>query len=231
MDYVVRVSPRARRVILRVTRAEGLVVVVPPGFNKKNIPGIVEARRAWIDRAVQRIGKPEALAAPHVVDLPALGESWTVFYVPSEKNEVRLTPNCHGTLRIEGQVESTETVVDVLKQWLTVKAKAHLFPWLQAVSAETRLPYGRAGVRSQSTRWASCSKDGNISLNRSLLFLPPELVRHVFIHELCHTKHMDHSPKFWKTFEKLEPDCRKLEAQVKRAEKHVPIWAQPRGPG
>jgi YgjP-like, metallopeptidase domain len=53
-------------------------------------------------------------------------------------------------------------------------------------------------VKSQRTRWASCSAKKNLSLNTKLLFLSPDLVRYVLIHELCHTVYMDHSKEFWR---------------------------------
>jgi predicted metal-dependent hydrolase len=61
-------------------------------------------------------------------------------------------------------------------------------------------------------------------LNRSLLFLPPPLVRHVFLHELCHVKRLDHSPVFWRILQEMEPNSKALEAEIKKADKYVPPW-------
>ena len=115
-------------------------------------------------------------------------------------------------------------VGSILTQWLHLKAHAHLLPWLKEVSQEVDIPFQKATVRGQTTRWASCSKIGNISLNRSLLFLPKHLVRHVFLHELCHIKVLYHSPEFWNLFHQLEPTCKDLEFDVRKANRHVPPW-------
>jgi hypothetical protein len=79
-------------------------------------------------------------------------------------------------------------------------------------------------VRRQKTRWGSCSSRGTISLNAKLLFLPPPLVDHLLLHELCHTRHMDHSPAYWTCVAGFEPDYRRLENEVTRGNRYVPAW-------
>src|SRR5712692_1170105 len=73
----------------------------------------------------------------------------------------------------------------------------HLLPRLEQLSQKTHLKFKRALVKRQKTRWASCSRHGSISINTKLLFLPPDLVDYVLIHELCHLAEMNHSLKFW----------------------------------
>ena len=55
-----------------------------------------------------------------------------------------------------------------------------------------------------------CSTRGTVSLNCSLVFLRSEVVRYLFVHELAHTKHMNHSAGFWRLVQALEPDYRRL---------------------
>jgi hypothetical protein len=69
----------------------------------------------------------------------------------------------------------------------------------------------------QKTRWASCSRHRTVSLNMKLLFLPPELVRYVFVHELCHTVHMNHSREFWRFLAVKEPRYKELDKQLRTA--------------
>lgn len=66
----------------------------------------------------------------------------------------------------------------------------------------------RVTVRCQRTRWGSCSAKGNVNLN-CLLMLCPESVRdYVVVHELCHRREMNHSPRFWAEVERVLPDYR-----------------------
>ncbi len=97
------------------------------------------------------------------------------------------------TLLVQGSIGDAVAWPNAFKKWLTQRAKENLIPWLKRVSDETELPYSSVSIRQQQTRWGSCSSRGSISLNARLLFLPPELVTYVLVHELCHTRYLNHS--------------------------------------
>ena len=75
-------------------------------------------------------------------------------------------------------------------------AKADLPARIERLSQQTGLRYGKVAVRAARTKWGSCSGRGNISLSLFLMLLPEHLRDFVIIHELCHTVHHDHSPRF-----------------------------------
>lgn len=66
--------------------------------------------------------------------------------------------------------------------------------------------YGRITIRNQRTRWGSCSTKGNLNFNCLLLRVPQDVLEYVVVHELCHRKEMNHSPKFWAEVERVLPN-------------------------
>ncbi len=70
-------------------------------------------------------------------------------------------------------------------------------------------------LRRQKTLWGSCSAQNNISLNANLVFLKDELIDYVILHELVHTKVKNHSRKFWDELEKVLPNSRMLNHELK----------------
>ena len=69
--------------------------------------------------------------------------------------------------------------------------------------------YGRISIRNQRTRWGSCSSKGNLNFNCLLMLLPDDVVDSVVVHELCHRKHMNHSPQFYAEVERVFPEYKR----------------------
>ena len=228
VDYTIRVSQRAKRVILKVSGRNGLEVVVPRGFKTKRLPEILKANEAWINNQLQEAMLSPGQKNPEHVDLSAIGERWQVEYRPGAGGGFSLWEAAPSLLQIQGDTADFHGIALVLNRWLHQQAHAHLVPWLRGVSREVDIGFQKTTVRGQATRWASCSKLGNISINRSLLFLPERLVRHVFLHELCHIEQLNHSPKFWDLLGKFESDYKSLEAEVRHANGYVPPWVPAR---
>ena len=83
------------------------------------------------------------------------------------------------------------------------------------LAALAGVQYGRITIRNQKTRWGSCSSKGNLNFNCLLMLAPLEVLDYVIVHELCHRKEMNHSPRFWAEVAKIDPDYKKHEKWLK----------------
>lgn len=229
IEHRIRVSRRARNVSLRMSVQSGLEVVVPIFYDLRKVPGILQTKRAWIEAVRRRFAQlPDLVPTsvrPTEIVLPAVSQSWSVSYTPTQGRSVQLC-EVGSQLLLTGRVESDLVCRRVLRRWLLNKAKKVLIPWLQTVSAELELPFTKVTARLQRSRWGSCSRRQTISVNGKLLFLAPELVRYLFIHELCHTREMNHSPRFWALVESMEPRYATLDREMSRAMRCIPQWAR-----
>ncbi len=232
-SYTIRESGRAKHVSLKISPAGKLEVVIPPGFDRDRVPDIVKKKQNWIERVTQKIKTQQSLEAlescnglPEKIALAAIAEAWQVDYQHTPMPGVRLVEQAKFGLAVYGQIDHPSSCRRVLQQWLAYKARLHLLPWLHSVSQEIGLPYQSASIRQQKTLWGSCSGKKTISLNSKLLFLPSPLVRYVFVHELCHTIHMNHSATFWKLVHRHEPGYESLDRQLNDARSWVPLWLE-----
>jgi predicted metal-dependent hydrolase len=224
--YSVRRSPRAKRVTLKLSTATGLEVVVPLGFDESRIPQIIESKADWISKHMQKTHTVKKLQRPESIKLRSIQECWSIEYQATSDGGLTLHEGSGCTLVVEGAVDDPHQIVEALNEWLKKKAGKVLIPWLHELSRDLSTPFTRVTIRRQKTRWGSCSKQRSISLNRNLLFFPAHLVRYVLVHELCHTKQLDHSKKFWDLVERYEPDARKRRQDIGSAESNIPPWAR-----
>lgn len=223
---VLRRSSRARRLALRVF-PHGLVEVVAPlRAGRRSIEDFVREHAEWIDRVRGGYRAQQAdpgLLLPREIHLAALAECWTVTCTTGSAR-IRSEPATGGgSITLRGP-DDDQWRRQRLRAWLMGRARATLVPWLAAVSAETGLAHAGVSVRRQRSRWGSCSARGTISLNCALLFVPPALVRHLFLHELAHTRHLNHSRAFWRLLAELQPDFELREQQLGAAWRSVPAW-------
>ncbi len=226
--YELQISHRARRARIKVTPLGKVVVVIPVGMDPAVVPRLLTDKQPWIERVLQQlVAKQRALPAaqsmqPDRIVLAAIEESWRVEYVRSRSTKpvVSEAPRC---LYLNHHAAASENAVR-LRHWLQQRARQTLPAWLQQVSEELNLSFARVQIRGQKTRWGSCSSRGTISLNRNLLLLPAMTVRYLIIHELCHTRFMNHSPGFWQLVADFMPDYRLHENILREASRNLPLW-------
>ena len=87
-------------------------------------------------------------------------------------------------------------------------ARKYIPPRTAYYAAKIGVTYGQIAIRTQKTRFGSCSTKGNLNFNCLLMKMPPEIIDYVIVHELCHRKQMNHSRAFWAEVEKILPDYR-----------------------
>jgi len=232
--YAVRISARAKRMQLRITLVGQVEVVVPRRMHTRHVQAFVAEHREWIRRNLRDFRRRQqdqpALhnVRPDVIQLPAIGQTWHLTYHAAKRNRIEVLSNEDASQDLLVGTINDRDVPRLLQRWLQATAKQEMLPRLEQVSREIGLRYNSAGIRRQKTLWGSCSARQNISLNCNLLFVPARLMRYVFIHELCHTVHCNHSGKFWSLVGRFESEYRQLDKDLRHAAQMIPVWAHTR---
>jgi hypothetical protein len=225
LEWQLRVSRRARYARLRILPFGGLEVVIPTRFPRNQVAGLIAQHADWAKQQLARQARlRSAISLPSTLLLAFDNSSTPIHY--------------HGTaLPMQGDLFAGSEIehIDIyaseqrdaireLRRWIRRRARLILPPLLDRVSGQTGLGYNRFSIRSQKSRWGSCSSRGSISLNDQLLFVPPDVVEYLMIHELCHTRHLNHSPAFWKLLQSHCPDYRGHEKLLGQSRDLVPDW-------
>lgn len=96
------------------------------------------------------------------------------------------------------------------------EARAFITARVEHWNEHYRYPCGRIAIKDTKRSWGSCSSKGNLNFSYMLLFLPQELADYVIVHELCHLKEQNHSPRFWALVEQMQPNHRHLRKELRR---------------
>jgi predicted metal-dependent hydrolase len=226
----VRESRRARRLTLRLLPPHTLELVVPRGTRPAEVAAFVREQRRWIERARGELAahySAGADALPGRVELAAVDRILPVRY----EHDPDARPICRsetGGLLVRTRDAQRSGADELLRDWLIEQARFHLQPWLLREAHAAGLRPKAVQIRLQRTRWGSCSSSGRISLNAGVMFLAPPLVRYLMIHELCHMVALNHSRRFWRAVERLEPDYRALDRTLGESWPKIPLWAHDR---
>lgn len=240
--YKIRKSKRAKRIFLRIMPGRGLEIVVPERLKHYSIENLLEEHKSWIERTLEKYKiDPDkshfAENADGVVQLPsefcfeAVSKKIKILYQnelrPTFKCQIVQQPNVLGEKYLweywllKGDIENKRSCQKILNRMIKKEAAKYLIPWLQKVSLHCNLPFQEVKIRLQTSLWGSCTRSHKISLNAKLLFAEPRLVQYVLVHELCHTKHLNHSARFWNLVYKFDPDFQLHRRLLKDAAKSI----------
>ncbi|MBV8900605.1 MAG: M48 family metallopeptidase [Verrucomicrobia bacterium] len=230
LRIIPRSSTRARRLILRFLNADTLELVLPEGVRLKQAADFLVKHATWIREARARwaAGSEEhERGLPSRIHLHAIQETWQVQGTFAEGSKLRLAERPPGRLlELHGSIDRRHLWSALLQTWLKRKAKVVLVPWLERIASRTGFDYRRVTVRLQRSRWGSCSSRQHINLNARLLLVAPELVDYLLIHELCHTRELNHSRRFWRLVERHCPEYKNLDRKLNVASRELPDWSQ-----
>ena len=232
--YRLRRTPRRRHVHLLVTDDGVVEVRAPWRFSAAAAEAAIRANAGWLLRALHGAAQRRE-ARPALVSgcvLPLLDESLELRVrddvdpaqtpaMPQRRRARIWRQACRLHVWLHG-TDSTD-VETLLEGWYRQQAREQLGSRLRALAPALGVMPSAVSIRAQRTRWGSCSSRGVISLNWRLLLLPTRLADYVLVHELCHLRHMDHSPAFWALVASQIADHDERRAELRERQGRLPL--------
>ena len=224
IDYVVRRSPRSRRLRVTIDPQRGVVVSLPPPTRRGGArpDGLVEAflreREVWLRRHLDR----QATELAEVAARGGVSDGATLRY-RGELHRLSILRAPPGTRRSKVQREGTDDgdrlvvslarndrrdAASVLRDWLVDRARRAIDREIARHAPPLRAEPVAITVRDAKTRWGSASRKGRLSFSWRLILAPPEALETVVIHELAHLRYFGHGPRFWGLVASRLPDHR-----------------------
>lgn len=202
----VRTSKRARRLRL-VSGINGVEAIAPSDYRAEELQSFVSSKRDWIiktsryySRLKERCGELE----PGTIYF--LGSKYHFHVVKDRQRSVVLS---HAMRVVTFHVTDRRTYKQEIQEWYKEETGRIIADRLPALATRLNLRYNKVSIKSQRSRWASCSRKGNLNFNLLLVAAPLEVIDYVIIHELMHLVELDHSPRFWQLVKEADPEYKK----------------------
>jgi len=214
IGYRLHRVPRRKHIHLLVDERASLVVRAPYRCSSQHAGAAIQANHGWALRALERARR--SLAQRPTLDdgcrLPFLDGALVLRLRATGRAGVWRDGS---ELYVAGRELGPDALRARLSGWYRQEARDYLVARVQDLAPCVGLAPERVVIRGQRTRWGSCSARGTLSLNWRLMQLPQALGDYVVVHELCHLRHMNHSPAFWSLVEGIVPDWRERRIRLR----------------
>jgi predicted metal-dependent hydrolase len=214
--YKLRRSLKAKYLRINLQWGMPIEVVYPKNSNAKQAYQFLLSQQPWIEKNDYYINSlvNQRHELPSTIELPCLNFKKKLI-IQKEASRQRVTlQQTNESLILKGPSVEVEEGVLCLRRWLKKTAVNQLEPILHELAEQHNLPFKSVTWRCQKTRWGSCSGQQRINLNIKILFLNSEEARYVMLHELCHTRYLDHGKQFWALLNKVCPQAQMIDQRL-----------------
>lgn len=207
----IRVSTRARAYRLTLPASGKPVLTVPAHGRWPEAADFLRRQRHWLAARLKRAPGRKRFADGETV--PLRGVPHRIIGRNAVRGRVAIVSFGDGpALDVPG---GPDHLARRLADWLKNEAEADLGDRVAHHAARLDVRPTGMTLRSQSTRWGSCSSAGRLNFNWRLIMAPPFVLDYVAAHEVAHLVEMNHSPAFWQTVAQTLPDMTRGKAWLK----------------
>lgn len=205
---------RARRLTLRIEAGgRGLRITIPPGHGIDDVEEFLARHRDWLESRIRAL--PDRCRLEPGMKIPLRGVPHRIVHNPGRRGVARVARTGGGEPEIAVFGERHH-IGRRLADFLKREAKADLAGLVALHTATIGEKAGRISLRDTSSRWGSCSSEGNLSFSWRIVMAPPAVINYLVAHEVAHLKYMNHGRAFWALCQELCPKTPECKAWLKR---------------
>jgi len=200
-----KVHKTKRRTTEIVVDTSGIEILTSEQKSHSEIQKLVKKNSKWIFRKQLWANKQNDLKITFKqgTKIPYLGKNYLLKITETKNESVSLS---HGKFIIKVKKNTPKRVQELFKEWLKTHAQSIIEIKAGTNAKKIGIKFEKIIIKDHKERWGSISKNKTININLSILCAPPKIIDYVIIHELCHLKIPDHSPKYWNLLYKMMPD-------------------------
>ena len=223
-NETVQIFPRksrlAKRVIISVNERKGIELIVPKRVSMKNAIAFAHKKQDWILARHRELNHTPQIAFKEGAVIPILGADYIIAH--------------SGKLRGVAKIENDNIIISGLEEHISRKTKQFLIKTAKSeINIRANIEAKKLGVkfrkitlRDTSSRWGSCSQDGNLSFSWRLIFAPRFVFDYVVAHEIAHLIEMNHSVKYWNIVASICPTYEQAKYWLKKNGEELHLYGE-----
>lgn len=204
------IRSKRKTVRLRLMNQDLLEINAPLKISIDDLEKIIRQKENWLNKRIESLKElptktskrfyqqgEEFLYQGRQVELRLhIKSQWKSYQVFEES----------GTLSVWGPNSEPVEVEKALMEWFRKSAKKIIGTSLEEWSQRLEIPYQKFDIGNGRCLWGSCHQNGTVRINWRAIFISPDILDYLLVHELCHLREMNHSSRFWTEVESILPD-------------------------
>ena len=211
IPYSIRYHHLAKNISLKFHLKKGLEIVLPNWMSERQALAFLIAKKDWVLKYADKYNEIIATSLKknniyNGQNWQIMGQNYNIAFVPRSFKQMK-AKLVGDQIQLHARYFDPDICLDTISKFFKKYAKQAISDRAFTLANKVNTTLSYVTVRSQYSRWGSCTRKRSISLNWRLIFAPLEIIDTVIYHELAHLTHMNHSKAFWQVYQAYDSNC------------------------
>jgi len=213
INYTIRNSKKAKRILIKILPDAKVELVVPIGASVNKAKQFINSKQHWINSRLTKMALDSCASISDDSSVIIFAQRYKLLHC--QKYIPQLFQFEDSELLISKHLNKPDIKI-MLKAYLLSILKEYIRPMCEEYCLALGVKYKKISLKDTKGQWGSCSARGNLSFSWRLVFAPKDVVKYLVVHEVSHLVQRNHSSKFWAVVENLYPEYKSPQRWLKR---------------